>query len=965
MRTTLGRFLRPSALALLLGVVPLAPALAQMVLHMPTASQSAAPQQRALGLAVGEALRLENLSLDESSRTTATAELRRMAVTDAQTRFVVHSGEQSHDIAAPERAHFSGQLAGEPQSLVFVSIDGDGSMRSIIDRAGEVFVSEVRPGSAQRPASALARRIDQKNDFSERIFSCDVTPQFIEKNRTPATPASIALRQALRNATPHTAKPYAGASSVQRRADIIIETDYELFQRLGGSSQLSAYVTDLFGYINARYQSEVGTRLNLKQVNIYTTAADPWTRSRSREQLDDLRAYWNAAPRSTQARHHVHLLSAKDGGGGVAYLDTLYEPSYAYGVSTGIEGSFSAANPQIVWDAVEVAHEMGHAFGSAHTHEFDDPYLGSAQGGAIDCCYADSTGSQCAVRNGGAGRNGALPGIGSLSGGAPGQRTGTIMSYCHTMSPGMSNISFNFGTNHPYGVYPERVADVLRASSQSHLPIDNVAPPVSYTLTVTPSGTGSGSVSSSPSGIQCGSDCAEDYVSGSNVTLTAAPATGSTFNGWSGSCSGTSNTCSIRMDGARYVGAVFTSAATTRLVTVSKSGAGAGNVTSSPSGLSCLTDCGVASASFASNTAITLIAQAATGSQFAGWSGACSGTSINCSITAGASSASVTANFAVTAATTRTLTVVKSGVGTGTVAANRQGWVCDPSCSKIWGDIPSSTVITLTAQAATGSQFAGWSGACSGTSINCTLAAGTSALNVTATFNTSSGGGGTLTDPTLFVAQQYRDLFNRSPDAASLNYWAGQLKTGVISQAQLIESFMAQADFKDRYGPLVRLYTAYFRRIPDYGGLMYWYGELYPANGGNGRLFNHVSDSFAQSAEFVGTYGSLNNLAFAELVYQNVLGRTAEPAGRDYWVGRLNAGLIRGEMMIGFSESAENVSINSHANSITMAYAGMLRRAPSAMEQRDWLNEMNAGRANTLSLINSLMKSAEYVHRFP
>ena len=847
-----------------------------MVLHMPTASQSAAPQQRALGLAVGEALRLENLSLDESSRTTATAELRRMAVTDAQTRFVVHSGEQSHDIAAPERAHFSGQLAGEPQSLVFVSIDGDGSMRSIIDRAGEVFVSEVRPGSAQRPASALARRIDQKNDFSERIFSCDVTPQFIEKNRTPATPASIALRQALRNATPHTAKPYAGASSVQRRADIIIETDYELFQRLGGSSQLSAYVTDLFGYINARYQSEVGTRLNLKQVNIYTTSADPWTRSRSRDQLDDLQAYWNAAPRSAQARHHVHLLSAKDGGGGVAYLDTLYEPSYAYGVSTGIEGSFSAANPQIVWDAVEVAHEMGHAFGSAHTHEFDDPYLGSAQGGAIDCCYADSTGSQCAVRNGGAGRNGALPGIGSLSGGAPGQRTGTIMSYCQTMLPGMSNISFNFGTNHPYGVYPERVADVLRASSQSHLPIDNVAPPVSYTLTVTPSGTGSGSVSSSPSGIQCGSDCAEDYVSGSNVTLTAAPATGSTFNGWSGSCSGTSNTCSIRMDGARYVGAVFTSAATTRLVTVSKSGAGAGNVTSSPSGLSCLTDCGVASASFASNTAITLIAQAATGSQ-----------------------------------------------------------------------------------------FAGWSGACSGISSSCTLAAGTSALNVTATFNTSSDGGGVLTDPTLFVAQQYRDLFNRSPDAASLNYWAGQLKTGAVTQAQLIDLFMEQADFKDRYGPLVRLYTAYFRRIPDYGGLMYWYGQMYPDNGSAGRLFNHVSDSFAQSAEFVGTYGSLNNLAFVELVYQNVLGRTAEPGGRDYWVGRLNAGLIRGEMMIGFSESAENISTSRIPNSITMAFAGMLRRAPQNVEHAAWLVELKAGRQTTLSMIDTILKSDEYARRFP
>ena len=81
-------------------------------------------------------------------------------------------------------------------------------------------------------------------------------------------------------------------------------------------------------------------------------------------------------------------------------------------------------------------------------------------------------------------------------------------------------------------------------------------------------------------------------------------------------------------------------------------------------------------------------------------------------------------------------------------------------------------------------------------------------------------------------------------------------------------------------------------------------------------------------------------------------------------MGRLNAGLIRGEMMIGFSESAENVSINSHANSITMAYAGMLRRAPTTAEQAQWLADLKAGRATAVSLIGVLLKSAEYARRF-
>jgi hypothetical protein len=831
-------------------------------------------------LAVGEALRLENLSLDERSRSTATAELRRITVTNAQTRFTVHTGDQIQDVAPPVRAHFTGQLVGEPNSSVFVSIDGDGAMRSIIDRGGEVFVSEVVPGAEQRPALALSRRVDQESDFSGRTFSCGVTPRFIEENRKPA---SATLRQTLQSATlplsPSAVKPrIAAAPSVQYRADLIIETDYELFQRLGSVSRVSAYVTDLFSYINTRYQSEAGARLNLLQVKIYDTPADPWTRTSSSDQLNDLRAYWNAAPRSAQTRHHVHMLSAKDGGGGVAYLDTLYMPSYGYGVSTGIEGDFSAANPQIVWDAVEVAHEIGHAFGSDHTHEYDNPTLGSAQGGAIDCCASTSTGSQCAVNNGGAGRKGPFPGIGSITGGMAGQRTGTIMSYCHTISPGMANVSFNFGTNHAYGVNAWRVADVLRTSAQNSLPVDNVAPTVSYTLSVTPSGTGSGSVISSPSGIQCGSDCSEAYTAGTTVTLTATAATGSTFGGWSGSCSGTASTCNVSMDSARSVGAVFTLASASRLVTVIKSGSGSGSISSTPAGLSCAAvGCSTASASFSSTTAIT-----------------------------------------------------------------------------------------LTAAPAAGSTFGGWSGACSGTYSTCSLAAGTSTLNVTATFNTSSGGGGgPLSDPTLFVSQQYYDLFNRSPDAAGLSQWVSKLNAGYTSRAALIETFMAQPEFSGRYGPLVRLYTAYFRRLPDYDGLMHWYNNMYPSSGGSGRSLGEVSNLFAQSPEFVLTYGNLNNLAFVELVYQNVLGRMAEPAGRADWFSRLNAGLSRGDMMIGFSESLENLIGSNTSNSITMTFAGMLRRAPSATEHAAWLAAMNAGKESTLTLIQAILDSAAYASRFP
>jgi Divergent InlB B-repeat domain len=88
------------------------------------------------------------------------------------------------------------------------------------------------------------------------------------------------------------------------------------------------------------------------------------------------------------------------------------------------------------------------------------------------------------------------------------------------------------------------------------------APPTAprFVLTVTTAGTGSGTVTSSPGGINCGATCSATYDSGTVVTLGAA-ATGSTFTGWAGACSGTGS-CSVTMDAAKAVTATFSQAAT-------------------------------------------------------------------------------------------------------------------------------------------------------------------------------------------------------------------------------------------------------------------------------------------------------------------------------------------------------------------------------------------------------------------
>lgn len=81
--------------------------------------------------------------------------------------------------------------------------------------------------------------------------------------------------------------------------------------------------------------------------------------------------------------------------------------------------------------------------------------------------------------------------------------------------------------------------------------------PTTYALDVALAGTGVGSVTSSPVGINCGSDCTEAYTAGTAVTLTAVAATGSTFAGYTGACTGT-GACVVTVDAAKSVTATFT-----------------------------------------------------------------------------------------------------------------------------------------------------------------------------------------------------------------------------------------------------------------------------------------------------------------------------------------------------------------------------------------------------------------------
>ena len=188
----------------------------------------------------------------------------------------------------------------------------------------------------------------------------------------------------------------------------------------------------------------------------------------------------------------------------------------------------------------------------------------------------------------------------------------------------------------------------LSSAGVSACGADLVLPPNPVRLTVEGSGQGSGTVATTvgpPPTLTCrivqGSadtgSCSAVYAAGTTVTLSADPAQGSRFTGWGGRCSGTSS-CQLSLADSARVVAGFESAELH--LTVVGAGSGSGTVTSE-AGILPLINCTITQGRTDSNdceatfllsgAVLTLTATPDRGSNFSGWGGDCSGTSI-CSV---------------------------------------------------------------------------------------------------------------------------------------------------------------------------------------------------------------------------------------------------------------------------------------------------------------------------------------------
>ncbi|MEO5988648.1 MAG: FG-GAP-like repeat-containing protein [Candidatus Eisenbacteria bacterium] len=351
---------------------------------------------------------------------------------------------------------FKGKVDGDPDSWAVITL-GSGTAAATIAVDGERWSLMPAPTRAGEPplfalsdeatlentATPFRCGIDGTNEAEYKKFGID--PSVDGKDlRRPISPYSIQL------------------NSPRLVFDVAIDCDYEIYVSKFASNlpNATSYILTLLGTVSLIYERDCEFTLRYPYVNLWTVNTDPYTQNTTSAQLPEFRTYWeNNHPEVT--RSLAHLISGRSLGGGIAYIGSVCG-SFGYAVSA-IDAVYSYPTNTATWDAVVVAHELGHNLGSYHTHSCSWASEGYVPPGAtLDTCQASEGGCNTATNR--------VP-----------PNKGTIMSYCHLISGVPSGLRLDF---HPVCI--SKIRTVSASSSCWSSP--SVAPPRNPSAVAIPTG---------------------------------------------------------------------------------------------------------------------------------------------------------------------------------------------------------------------------------------------------------------------------------------------------------------------------------------------------------------------------------------------------------------------------------------------------------------------------------------------
>ncbi len=180
---------------------------------------------------------------------------------------------------------------------------------------------------------------------------------------------------------------------------------------------------------------------------------------------------------------------------------------------------------------------------------------------------------------------------------------------------------------------------------------------------------------------------------------------------------------------------------------------------------------------------------------------------------------------------------------------------------------------------------------------------------------------------TTFVRQLYQIVLARDPDAASSN-WITMLDSGFFTQPQVLYHFLSSSEYEQGAETIGRLYYAANGATLDLFNLQTWM-SIYR----QGATLDQIANQFiTASATFSAQANPASTGQYVDLLYQNVLGRPADAAGRAAWVAILDQGMSRGAALAAFAGSPEFQNKADPVLANTMAYYAFAGRKPTSAE---------------------------------
>ena len=199
-----------------------------------------------------------------------------------------------------------------------------------------------------------------------------------------------------------------------------------------------------------------------------------------------------------------------------------------------------------------------------------------------------------------------------------------------------------------------------------------------------------------------------------------------------------------------------------------------------------------------------------------------------------------------------------------------------------------------------------------------------------------------------YVCHVYLDVDGRIAEAAGLAYWSSKLDSGT-PRATVARQYVFTPEARSVL--VNRLYVLYLGRDGDNAGVAYWADQI-----GRGVTPDAVRALLVASSEYFARAGG-TNAGFVGALYRDILRRSVDPAGQSYWLGLLQSGHSRNEVVTRLLHSNEG-----RGNVITDTFNRYLRRPPTAAEAAFWTSALNNG-TSELDIDVAVIASAEYFQR--